>query len=83
LIALVRLYAHHIVCSPDGDPAKPLRVLLFDNWYDKFRGVVCLVKVVDGVLKKGDKITAAHSQQKYEVMDVGILYPDPVVTGAL
>lgn len=69
--------------SPSGAPDKPLRVLLFDNWYDKFRGVVCLVKVVDGTLKKGDKVTSAHSQQKYDVMDVGILYPDPVTTNVL
>ena len=42
---------------PSGDPAKPLKALLFENWYDQFRGVVCLVNILDGALKKGTNTT--------------------------
>lgn len=38
---------------PSGDPSKPLKALLFENWYDQFRGVVCLVNVIEGSLKRG------------------------------
>lgn len=41
-------------CRPAGKPDGPLKVLLFDSSYDRFRGVVCLVTVVDGVLRRGE-----------------------------
>ncbi|PRP88361.1 hypothetical protein PROFUN_03275 [Planoprotostelium fungivorum] len=69
--------------SPMGNPAGPLKVLLFDSSFDRFRGVVCLVKVMDGVLKRGHKIASAYTKQVYEVQDVGILYPTQLNTGAL
>jgi translation factor GUF1, mitochondrial len=71
------------VKAPKGNEDKPLKALLFDSWFDDYRGVVCLVEVVDGSIKKGDKITAASTQQDYEVLDVGLMYPDPVPTGVL
>ncbi|EDO40767.1 predicted protein [Nematostella vectensis] len=69
--------------SPKGDIKKPLSALLFDSWYDQYRGVICLVAVVDGSIKKGDQITSIHSEQSYEVSDVGILHPNEFSTGAL
>jgi GTP-binding protein LepA len=42
-------------CSPQGSIQKPFRALLFDSWYDKYVGVVCMLGVVDGVLRKGIK----------------------------
>lgn len=69
--------------APSGDPAKPLKALLFENWYDQFRGVVCLVNILDGALKKGDRIVAASSNKVYELENVGILYPERAPTGAL
>jgi len=69
--------------SPTGSIDKPLRALLFDSWFDTYVGVVCMLAVVDGVLKKGDKIMSAHGEQKYDVAEVGIMHPEQVPTGYL
>lgn len=69
--------------APTGSEEKPFRALLFDSWFDEYRGVVCLIEVVDGNLKKGDIIVSANSDQSYEVLDIGLMYPEPVSTGAL
>ncbi|KAJ3039552.1 Translation factor guf1 mitochondrial [Rhizophlyctis rosea] len=61
---------------PVGDKDKSLRALLFDTWYDTYVGVVCLLAVKDGMIKKGDKITSMHTQNTYEVSDLGIMYPE-------
>ncbi|XP_071515411.1 translation factor GUF1, mitochondrial-like isoform X2 [Panulirus ornatus] len=53
----------------------PLRALLFDSWFNRYRGVVCMILVVDGALKKGDFVTSSHSGKSYEVKDLGILVP--------
>ena len=68
---------------PKGDSAKPLKALLFDSWFDEYRGVICLIEIIDGHIKKGDKITAAHTDQNYEVLEIGIMYPNPKQTNAL
>ncbi|MBD3231483.1 elongation factor 4 [Candidatus Dependentiae bacterium] len=68
---------------PLGDKEKPLKALLFDSWFDEYRGVVCLIEVVDGQMKKGDKITSAHSGQDYEILEIGLMYPDPKPMDAL
>ncbi|NDD54893.1 elongation factor 4, partial [bacterium] len=41
--------------APTGSPEKPFKALLFDSWYDEYRGVICLIEVIDGAVKKGDK----------------------------
>ncbi|CAK9438322.1 uncharacterized protein LODBEIA_P25460 [Lodderomyces beijingensis] len=64
------------VPAPVGDKSKPLRVLLVDSWFDPYVGVVMLVHVVDGKLKKGSKIFSAHRNKAYDVKEVGIMYPD-------
>ena len=69
--------------APNSSREKPLKALLFDSWYDAYRGVICLTAVHDGVITKGDKITFAHSKRSYEVLEVGLMYPDPTPTEAL
>ncbi|EDR41019.1 GTP-binding protein [Dictyostelium discoideum AX4] len=62
--------------EPTKSPKVPFKALLFDSWFDRFRGVICLIKVVDGKVKKGDSIVSAGNKQTYEVFDVGIMHPE-------
>ncbi|CAO3575032.1 unnamed protein product [Mortierella alpina] len=71
------------VPPPSGDVNKPFKALLFDSWHDTYVGVVCLMAVLDGRVKKGDKIVSAHSERKYEVTETGIMYPEQTPTTSL
>ena len=71
------------VDAPKGNPENPCKALLFDSWFDEYRGVICLIEIIDGVIKKGDDITAASTGRSYEVLDIGIMYPDPTSTNVL
>ncbi|HVT18930.1 MAG TPA: translation elongation factor 4 [Thermoanaerobaculia bacterium] len=66
--------------APRGDPQAPLEALLFDSWYDPYRGVVCMVRVFNGTLRRGDKVQFMASKRVYEVADLGIFTPK---TGAV
>lgn len=55
---------------------KPLRAQIVDSWYDSYVGVIMLVNVVDGKIKKGDKVEFCQSGEKYDIKEVGIMYPD-------
>ncbi|THU52967.1 hypothetical protein C4D60_Mb10t09490 [Musa balbisiana] len=68
---------------PPGKCDSPLRMLLLDSYYDEYKGVICHVAVVDGTLRKGDKIASAATGQSYEVLDVGIMHPELTPTGML
>lgn len=71
------------ISPPAGSPEGPLKLLLFDAHHDQYRGVVCLVEVIEGSVKEGDQVVAMASGDKYEVMEVGILAPEPHVTHSL
>ncbi|MEJ7759859.1 MAG: translation elongation factor 4 [Gemmatimonadaceae bacterium] len=59
------------VPPPQGDPDGPLRALIYDSYYDRYRGAVPSVRVVDGILRPGTKITFGASDSVYEVAEVG------------
>ncbi|KAI9555191.1 hypothetical protein GHT06_017706 [Daphnia sinensis] len=60
------------------DITKPFRALLFDSWYDRYRGVIAVIAVIDGVIRSGDSISAKHTGKSYEIKDLGILRPNEV-----
>jgi len=62
---------------PNGREDGPLRGLLFDSWYDPYRGVMILVRIVDGKLRKGMKIKFLSTGRVYEVTTLGIFNPNP------
>lgn len=61
--------------SPNGDEEKPLRALIFDSYYDNFKGAVCLVRIVDGSVRKGARIKFCTTGRDYEVTEVGVFTP--------
>jgi GTP-binding protein LepA len=63
------------VPPPHGDPNAPLRALIFDTWYDSYRGAMVMVRVFDGTVKKGDKIRFMASKTDYEVTELGSFQP--------
>ena len=63
------------VPPPKGREVAPLRALLFDSWYDTYRGAVVMVRVVDGALKKGDKIRFLAAGTDHEVTEMGVFQP--------
>ena len=71
------------VPAPTGDPNAPLRALIYDSYYDRYRGAIPSVRVVDGVVKKGTKITFGTSDAVYEVAEVGYNQLRQVVTNEL
>ncbi len=60
---------------PQGVHKSPLKAMLIDSWYDSYLGVVVMIRMVDGVLKKGDKIIMMQSGAKYTIDSVGVLKP--------
>ena len=66
------------VPPPKGDPEAPLKALLFDSWFDSYRGVVVLVRVFDGEVRIGDPVTLMGMQADYVVEELGYLTPKPV-----
>jgi len=73
----------HRLPPPGGNPDAPLKALIFDSWYDAYRGVVIVVRVIDGVLRPGMKIRLMAEGQDYDVEQVGVFSPKPVIMDEL
>jgi GTP-binding protein LepA len=73
----------HRVPPPHGDPEGPFRGLVFDSWFDQYRGVVVLVHVVDGRLEPGMKVRLMATGGSYEVEQLGVFTPKPVPVDVL
>ena len=68
---------------PEGDADAPLRALIFDSYFDAYKGVIAHVRVKEGVIQKGMKLKLMATGKTFEVTDVGCFRPRPVDTGEL
>ncbi len=71
------------VPPPAGTPDAPLKALIFDSWYDAYRGVVILIRVLDGAIRPGMKVRLMAQGRECEIEQVGVFSPKPVEADAL
>jgi len=71
------------VPPPSGDPEAPLQALIFDSWYDSYQGVITLVRVMQGTLRKGDKLMLMANRKHCEVLKIGVFSPHPLEVATL
>ena len=71
------------VPAPTGDEEAPLKCLVFDSYYDSYKGVVCYVRVIDGKVKPGTKIKLMNTNKVYDVTEVGVFTPRLLPIGEL
>jgi GTP-binding protein LepA len=63
--------------APQGDKDAPLKALIFDSWYDSYRGVIVLFRIIEGTIKKGTKIKFFNTGREYQVETLGVNLPVP------
>ncbi len=68
----------HRLPAPKGDPNAPLQALIFDSWFDPYRGVVVLVRVMQGTMRKGQRIRLMSIAKAFDIESMGVLTPKPV-----
>ncbi len=69
--------------APESGTEGRLKALLFDSWFDEYKGVICLIAIKDGSIHKGDIITLAQAGKDYEVLELGLMYPEQTPMEAL
>ncbi|HVR40874.1 MAG TPA: translation elongation factor 4 [Thermoanaerobaculia bacterium] len=69
--------------APKGNADGDTRALLFDSWYDSYRGVMCFVRIIDGQLRRGMKVKFMSTGREYEIMDLGVFTPKPKAVDSL
>jgi len=69
--------------APAGSLDEPLKAMIFDSWYDSYRGIVILIKVIDGTVTIGDKIIFLSTKRSYEVLEVGKFTPVSTIVDKL
>ncbi len=73
----------HRLPPPKGDPQAPLQALIFDSWFDAYRGVIVLVRVMQGTMRKGQHIRLMSNGKAFDIESMGVLMPKPVEIGEL
>ncbi|MCK8514745.1 translation elongation factor 4 [Methylonatrum kenyense] len=73
----------HRIPAPEGEPDQPLKALIMDSWFDNYLGVICLVRIYDGALKKGDKMQVWSTGRQFQVDEVGMFGPKKTPLDAL
>jgi GTP-binding protein LepA len=68
----------HLIPQPKGNPDHPLQALIFDSWFDSYRGVVILARIKEGTLRKGDRIMLWSNRNQFQIEEMGVLTPKPV-----
>ena len=61
--------------APKGDIKSPLKALIFDSHYDDFRGVITYIRIMEGTLKKGDKIKIMSTEKEFDILEIGVFSP--------
>ncbi len=72
-----------LVPPPSGDVNAPLKALIFDSFYDNYKGAVCLVRIVDGSIAAGDKMEIMSNGKQFDVVEVGVFQPKMVAARSL
>jgi GTP-binding protein LepA len=73
----------HRLPPPTGDPDASLQALIFDSWFDPYRGVITLVRVMQGTMRKGQRIRLMSNGKSFEIESMGVLMPKPMEIGQL
>jgi len=73
----------HLLPSPEGDAEAPLQALIFDSWFDAYKGVIVLARIINGRMRKGMKIKVMSNGRVFDIVEMGVMTPKPVVIDEL
>ena len=68
----------HLLPHPKGDPEAPLQALIFDSWFDAYRGVIVLARIINGRMRKGQRIKVMSNNKVFDIESMGVMTPKPV-----